>query len=109
MTTREVAQIVKEVGLPYAYHHFSKKTAKPPPFICFYYPGDDDFKADNVNYCRINRLTVELYTNNKDFKLEKDVEAVLQAHDLAYSKEETYISSEKMYMVTYETEVVING
>lgn len=109
MTIKEVAQMIDETGLPNAYHHFSKKTAKEPPFICFYYPGDNDFKADNINYGRINLLTIELYTDNKDFELEKNVEAVLMQHDMVFAKSEAFISSQKMYMTTYEMEVIING
>jgi hypothetical protein len=109
MSYQEIAEMIASIGLPYAYDHFSEDTAKPPPFICFYYDGDDDFKADNTNYQKIRPLTIELYTDNKDFVSEALVEATLNANGLVYSRSETYISTEKMYMVTYQTEVVING
>lgn len=109
MTYQEIAEMIASVGVPYAYDHFTEDTAKPPPFICFYYDGDDDFKADNTNFQKIRPLTIELYTDNKDFALEAVIEATLNGNGLVYSRMESYISTEKMYMVTYQTEVIING
>lgn len=109
MTYKEIATMVGSIGLPYAYYQFTEATAKAPPFICFYFPGDNDFKADNSNYATIRPLTIELYTDNKDFDLEATVEATLKANGLVFSRDEAYIDSEKMYMITYQTEVVING
>lgn len=109
MTYQEIAEMIASINLPYAYDHFTEDTAKAPPFICFYYDGDDDFKADNTNYQKIRPLTIELYTDNKDFDLEALVETTLNGNGLVYSRNETYINTEKMYMVTFNTEVVING
>lgn len=109
MTYQEIAEMIASIGLPYAYDHFSEDTAKPPPFICFYYDGSDDFIADNTNYQKIRPLTIELYTDNKDFDLEALVETTLNGNGIVYSRNETYINTEKMYMVTYQTEVIING
>lgn len=109
MTYEEIATMVSSIGVPYAYYQFTEDTAKPPPFVCFYYPGDNDFKADDSNYATIRPLTIELYTDNKDFTLEATAETILTANGLPFSREETYIDTEKMYMITYQTEVVING
>lgn len=109
MTYQDVAQLVASIGVPYAYYQFTEDTAKPPPFVCFYFPGDSDVKADDRNYATIRPLTIELYTDNKDFALEATVESVLTAHGLPFSRDEAFISSEKLYLVTYQTEVVING
>lgn len=109
MTYKQIATMVSSIGVPYAYYQFTEETATPPPFVCFYFPGDDDLKADNSNYAQIRPLTIELYTDNKDFDLEATVESVLAAHELPFSRSETYIDTEKLYLVTYQTEVVING
>ena len=107
MTYKEIADLVDGIGYPYAYYQFTQATAKEPPFICFYYPGRDDFVADNSNYAPITELVIELYTDNKDFTAEGAVESALEAAEIVYDKDETYIESEKMYMVTYTTEVLI--
>ena len=109
MTTQEIAAMVNEIGPPTAYYQFTDKTAKPCPFICFYYAGSDDFLADSTNYVSINRLIIELYTDEKDFELEKMVQDVLNAHGLIYNRDEGYIDSEKMYEVIFESEVIITN
>ena len=108
MTYQEIATMVAGVGLPYAYHHFPENTGQDTPFVCFFYPRSDDFVADDTNYQRINQLTVELYTDNKDFALEQRVEAALNGAGLIWSKEEFYIDEERMFLASYITEVLIN-
>lgn len=109
MTYIEIATMLSAVGVPCAYHHFEEGSGQQPPFITFYYEGDNDIKADNINYQQVRHLTIELYTDEKEFGLEAAVESALTAHDLAFSRAETYIDSERMYMVAYYTEVLING
>lgn len=109
MTYKEIKTMISEIGVPFAYYQFTEDTAQPTPFVCFYFPGDNDFKADDSNYAIVRPLTIELYTDNKDFTLEATVESVLSAHGLPYSRSEAYIGTEKMFMTTYQTEVVING
>lgn len=109
MTYKQIATMISGIGLPYAYHHFPNNTAKEPPFICFFFTGIDDLYADNSNYQRFETLNVELYTNQKDFANEEQVEAVLNGAGLTYYKEESYIESEQMWQIAYESEVLING
>ena len=109
MTLQEVANMVSSIGIPFAYHHFPENTEQQPPFICYYYPQSNDMIADNTNYQKINELIIELYTDNKDFDLEETVETVLKANDFVYSREETYIDTEKMYMVVFNMGVIINA
>ena len=107
MTYRQVAEMVASIGLPYAYYQFPNNTGVAPPFVCFYFDSSNDFAADNTNYQRIRQLSLELYTDNKDFTLEQTVENILNQNGLVYSREETYLDSEKMYMVTFMTEIII--
>lgn len=109
MTMKEVAAMVAEIGLPYAYYAFPEGTEQPTPFICFYYSGSDDLAADNVNYCKVNELTIELYTDEPRFDLMQTVESVLEANGLTWTWSESWIESERMVLVTYQTEVLING
>ena len=109
MTRAEVYNMLCTVNVPVAYHHFAENSGQQPPFICFYYPYDDDFKADNTNYRRIDSLIVELYTDNNEFTLEGLLETALTGAGLVWTKTETYIDTEKMYMITYTMEVLIDG
>lgn len=112
MTRAEIANMISAMGFPFAYYQFEANPDNPPPpppFICFYYPNNNDLIADNINYARIDALTIELYTDNKDFDNEAAVESVLLSHGLAFGKTEAYIDTEKMYQITYTMEVVINA
>lgn len=108
MTYKAIADMIATINLPYAYYEFPDGTQQEPPFIVFYYPESDDLFADNANYVGIRRLYIELYTNEKDFDKEATVESVLSSNGLSYRKIETYIGSERMFQITYETEVIIS-
>lgn len=107
MTYKEVNTMISSVGIEYAYDHFTDDTDHQLPFICFLYSNSDDFSADDTNYQRIRTLDIELYTENKDFALEETVERVLNTNGFVYSREESWIDSEQMYMVRFSTEIVI--
>lgn len=105
MTHGEVMDMVAEMGLPYAYHHFAEGESPEPPFLVFLYPEADNFSADGIVYFRINRLHIELYTDLKNPDLEESIEAVLLKYGIFYGKSETWIESEKLYEVLYGMEV----
>lgn len=106
MTTQQVAAMVESIGLPCAYHHF-KKTDKKPPFVLFYYDRSQDFAADDKNYLKVNSLTIELCIDDRDFDLERRIENILTQNGLVYSRTETYLDSERMYVVAFLTSVII--
>lgn len=107
MTYKEVATMVNSIGLPYAYYQFPEGTAEAPPFVCFFWSDDNDLKADNLNYQKIERLNIELYTDNKDYDNEANVETVLTNNNVVWSKSETYVDSEHLYMVIYEADIIV--
>lgn len=109
MTVRELVKGLEMTGLEVAYYQWPENEAPNPPYLLYYFPNSDDFIADGENYTKINALAVELYTNVKDFELEARVEQALTELGLVYTRSEQYISSEKMYEVLFETEVLING
>lgn len=108
MTYKEVNTVIASIGIDYAYDHFTDDTGHELPFICFMYSNSSDLEADNINYQKIRALDIELYTENKDFELEETVESVLNANGFVYTKEETYIESERMYEVIFHTSVAIS-
>lgn len=109
MQYAEVANAIASAGYPYAYRTFPNSTQKAPPYIVYYYTGSDDLYADNINYQQINGIRVELYTRNKDFAAEEALETALRNADISWSKDESYVEEEKMYLIVYESEVIING
>jgi hypothetical protein len=111
MTYQEINQLIEslsvQLDMPYAYYQFDEETA--PPFIVFNFPNSDDFYADNVNYQEKTVLDIYFCSDEKDFKTEQAIEAFLTAHDISYSKTQSYINEEKMWQIDYETEVFINA
>ena len=105
MSYEDILEMMQETGLPFAYHHFSEGEAPRPPFLIFLSVGENTFAADNKMYHSFKRLNIELYTDEKSPDTEKSVEEVLTSHGIYYSKSETYIESEKLYEILYETEV----
>ena len=102
-------EIKTTYNVPFTYYSFPEKEAPELPFITFNYPSSRNFPASDGVYARIEELTIELYTENKDFALEANVESVLDSYHIVWDKSEDYIQSEHMFMITYETEIYIDG
>ena len=109
MTYKDLDTIIGTIGLPYAYYQFKEDTGQQPPFICWMLGDIDDLYADNINYQRIAPLTIELYTDEKDFAQEIEIENFLTGLGWSYGKEEEYLDTERMHMTIYTMEVVINA
>lgn len=107
MTYAEVNDLIEGMNIPYAYYQFPKGTGQQPPFICFFYPENNDLIADNKNYAPIKTLVIELYTAYKDFELEEQIETVLKNAELPFDREETPLDSEQMYLVVFTTSIIV--
>ena len=105
MTYEQIAEMMEEMGLPFAYHHFTEGESPNPPFLIFLSPGENTFSADNYMYFSFKKLDIELYTDRKAPETEKIVEEILKKHQIFYNKSEIWIESERLYEVLYEMEV----
>ena len=105
MTYEEIHDMMQEIGLPFAYHHFAEGESPSPPFLLFLSTGANTFGADDLVYYSFKQLDVEVYTDKKDPALEEKVETVLTQHEIYYTKTEVWIESERLYEVLYELEV----
>lgn len=108
MQISDIKDILAETELPVTYYQWPINQAPAPPYLVWYFPGSDNFAADDKVYKRIYTLNVELYTQVKNFLTEMDVEAVFDKYSLVWDKVEAYINDEKMYQVLYTMEVVID-
>ena len=108
MTLSEIVSMLEEAGIPVAYRAFEVGNAPAPPFICYLFASNMSEAADDANYVHIEALNIELYTDAKDFSLETTIETILTEHDLAFSRDETWLDDERMQMTIYTTEVLIN-
>ena len=105
MTIENLVEMLQELKIPFAYHHFAEGESPDPPFICYLIPGSNNFAADGKVYFRINQVRIELYTDSKDLSVERKVEMVLDESGIFYNKSEVWIQSEKLYEVLYSFEV----
>ena len=103
----ELLQMLGEMQIPFAYHHFAEGEAVEPPFICYLLPGSNNFSADGKVYHKISEVHIELYTDLKDLAVEQQVEDVLDEHEIFYNKSEVWIESEKLYEVLYSFEMEV--
>lgn len=105
MTYEQINEMMQEMELPFAYHHYAEGESPEPPFLLFLSPEENTFSADNSMYFSSKMLDIELYTDVKNPELEKQVEQVLKRYKIYYTKSEVWIESERLYEVIYETEV----
>lgn len=108
MTYEEIYRALNSLeDIPVTYYAYPAGQVPDLPFMVYYYPSSNDEIADNTNWCRIEHINIELYTDNKDIETEARVEALLNSMGLVYTRAEQYIQSEAMYEVLYESEVAI--
>ena len=105
MTIEQIAAMLQETGIPFAYDHFAEGESPEPPFICYLLPGSDNFAADGKVYFKINEVRIELYTDRKDISVERKVEDALDDQSIFYNKSEVWISEERLYEVLYSFDV----
>ena len=101
----EIETMLEKTGIPFRYFLFEEKEAVEPPFMVWYLTESANFFADGKAYERIDHLNLELYTDQKDFELEEQLERILEEGGIGWNKTETYLDDEQMYEVLYEMEV----
>lgn len=107
MKLSELYANLKSLGYPTAYHHFEEPVTAP--YIVWLTQGINTFYADDSMYNVADEVDVELYTDTKDLKVEKELEDLLQKLGLNYKKYSGYSSEEHLYITTYEMEIMTNG
>lgn len=103
MTLRSLKEKLVSTGLPVAYRDFPEGEAPDLPYICYLCTDNDPLFADGTVYYDYDNVRVELYTAYKDPNTEALVEAALT--DYHWKKDETYIDTERCYLIIYEIEV----
>lgn len=99
MTLQELNEKINVV-VPCRYKAWKKKP--PVPFAVYYEDGSNNFSADGSVYVPFNRITVELYADEKDLELERKLQQLLSENEIYWEKSsDLYIESEKLLMVAY--------
>lgn len=103
MDMEKMKSVLESSGLPVAYLSFPEEDAPPLPFVCYYSTDTNPLFADASTFYATTAVIVELYTQFKSPDVEKNLESVLSSYH--WKKSETYIDTERCYMITYDIEV----
>ncbi len=101
-----IEKILKPIGLPIAYRTFKPYKNKPvpaPPYLIYLISNESGRGADGKNLYKRLHIVVELYTTTKNTALEDKVENAISKYE--FEKYETYIESEKMWLVSFEFDI----
>ena len=109
MTREAIYTMIQSIGLPCAYYQFADNTPQAPPFVCWFFSVNTDAFAENENYVDKEVLNIELYTSYRDFDTEKAIESILANNGFTYAKEPAFVDAEKIWQISYESEVIIDG
>lgn len=96
---KQVVDGLKETGIPIRYRVFKSKP--PVPFLVYYEDGSTNFFADGEVYYKLDSYIVELYEDQKSLETEEKVEKVFDELGIFWNKEESYVDSEKLNMISY--------
>lgn len=103
MTLQELKQRCKKAGFKYAYGQFKKATE--PPHLVAIATGTDNFMADDKVYSKNTPIKLDYTYLEKDLDMENKIENEILG-DIAWNKtEETYLSDEDIWQVSYFFEI----
>ncbi|MBR2311130.1 MAG: hypothetical protein IKA47_11475 [Oscillospiraceae bacterium] len=103
MNLEELKCKLESTGLPVAYREWPEGESPGLPFIAYLCKDTNNLYADGEVYFTSDNVLVELYTETKSPEKENLVQTALKGYH--WKKSETYISTERCYMTTYEIEV----
>ena len=113
MTNKELTALMKSIGVkagtPCVQYDFQTVEDIPNlPYLVWKVTADAPFSADNTIIFTISTITLELYTDRKDYALEGRVEEALDSLDLSYSKTPDDIDELHMHIATYTFQRIID-
>lgn len=103
MTLEELKTRCESQGFQYAYGLF--KNPVEPPHLIAICRDTDNFMADNKVYSKDIPVQLDYTYINKDIEMQNKIENMILG-DIAWNKtEETYLSDEQIWQVSYFFEI----
>ena len=103
MTLEELKTKCEKQGFQYAYGAF-QESVKPPHLIAIC-RDTDNFMADNKVYSKKTPIQLDYTYIDKDVEMQNKIENEILS-EIAWNKtEETYLSDEKIWQVSYFFEI----
>ena len=103
MTFTELVAILAPTGIPWTYHHWT--TPPAPPYGVYLSVRDNPFFADDQTYVFTSGIRLEVYSLERDTSLDDAVRAALDAAQIPYDTDYTFLESEGLYESIFEIEV----
>lgn len=103
MTHAELEALLSHTNIPWTYHHWDSPPL--PPYGVYLDLDDVLFYADNRTCFYAAMVRLEVYSLERDVHLDDAVRAVLDAAEIPYEANFTYIESEGLYETIFEIEV----
>lgn len=105
MTLENIKTILSELNISVAYNHFNKRTE--PPYVVYYVQASENLFADNKVISENVTVLIELYTKNKDIKLERQLKNILNNNELPYELVgESFIEEDNVYQIVYQVNLI---
>lgn len=98
----DIQEILERTGAKVNPVRFLK--APPMPWIVWQ-ERRENYGADDSSPIAHREITVELYAEKIDLRMERRIEAELDALGVGYSTERVWISDEKMFETIYDFEM----
>ncbi len=98
MELTEIKAKLDTLKIPVAYMCF--KAPQDLPFVVYYEAGTEIKGSDHYNLYRDVTINIELYTEEKQPSLERQIESLFRDREIEKTTD-TYISEEKMFMTTF--------
>lgn len=105
MTINEVKTILEGVAgfaNKVAYYQWPIGEAPDLPYVCFFEQQAYTFPADNVAYYSRPRISVELYTKNRDLATEALFEQAFTVAGIYYTKETEFLEDERCQITVFQ-------
>lgn len=105
MTINEVKTILEGVAgfaNKVAYYQWPIGEAPNLPYVCFFEQQAYTFPADNVAYYSRPRISVELYTKNRDLATEALFEQAFTLAGIYYTKETEFLEDERCQITVFQ-------
>ena len=103
-TLKGLIAAVASIDLPWANGSWGAGDDPVVPYITIRATGGTSYGADNATWCAFMGYDVELYTQSRDYVLERSIEDALDANEIFWTKNNCALDdegvSETVYSVT---------
>lgn len=103
MTLEELKTRCENHGFKYAYGKFEEKV--DPPHLVAIATESNNFLADNKVYVKKEKIQLDYTYISKDLKMQNKIENEILENTVWNKTEETYLSDEEVWQVSYFFEI----